>query len=136
MSYNSFMKSIQKCLTTLLAAISLFSPKIALAQVGTAWSGRCVSQGDVATIQGLECLFFNVLQVVAALAGLVFFFMFVSGGFKYLFSGGDDKKVAAAASSLTSAVIGLIGIIASWFVLQLIKNFTGVDVTNFVIPGP
>jgi hypothetical protein len=122
-----------------VTAISLFSPVIALAQNTEAWAAhdsRCVSQGDVATIQGLECLFFNVLQVIAALAGLVFFFMFVSGGFKYLFSGGDDKKVAAAASSLTSAVIGLIGIIASWFVLQLIKNFTGVDVINFVIPGP
>lgn len=114
-----------------------------LAQNTTAWTGRCVGSyypgvsnaGDVASIQGFECLFFNVLQVVAALAGLAFFVMFISGGFNYLFSGNDDKKVAAASSTLTMAIIGLVGVIASYFVLRLIQNFTGVSVTNFIIPG-
>ncbi len=117
-------------------------PISAFAQNTVAWSGRCVGSyygvpntSDVATIQGLECLFFNVLQVIAAIAGLVFFVMFISGGFKYLFSGNDDKKVAAAASTLTTAVIGLIGIIVSWLIVNLIQNFTGLNVTNFIIPG-
>jgi hypothetical protein len=125
------------------AGIFFISPVLVLAQNTTAWTGRCVGSyypsvanaGDVASIQGFECLFFNVLQVVAALAGLAFFVMFISGGFKYLFSGNDDKKVAAASSTLTMAIIGLVGVIASYFVLRLIQNFTGVGVTNFIIPG-
>jgi hypothetical protein len=124
---------------------NLFFAPSALAQTTKNWSsisgGKCLGSSygvtganDVATIQGFECLFFNILQVITAVAGLAFFVMFISGGFNYLFSGNDDKKVAAASSTLTMAVIGLVGIIVSYFILRLIYNFTGVDVTNFVIP--
>lgn len=99
--------------------------------------GRCVSKTnpDVATIQGLECLFYNVLQVIVYFAGIAFLFMFISGGFKYLFSSGEQKAVAAASSTLTMAIIGLVGIIASWLILSFIQKFTGVNVTQFKIPG-
>lgn len=108
------------------------------AQTTQAWSGRCVGTGansDVATIQGLECLFYNVLQIIVMVAGLAFFAMFISGGFKYLFSSNDQKAVAAASSTLTMAIIGLVGIIASWLILSFIQKFTGVNVTIFKIPG-
>lgn len=112
-----------------------------LAQNTTKWedyttsSGQsCVTHGDVATIQGLECLFYNILQIITYIAGIVFIIMFIRGGFSYLFSGGDPKKNAQSSATLTMSVIGLIGIIASWLVLRLIHQFTGVDVTNFVIP--
>lgn len=124
----------------LVSSFFLVTP--ALAQTTSAWSGRCVgtyygvpNTSDVATIQGFECLFFNVLQVITALAGLAFFFMFISGGFNYLFSKNDEKKVAAAASTLTMSIIGLVGIIVSWLILRLIQNITGLNVTNFIIPG-
>jgi hypothetical protein len=122
----------------LLTSYFFLNPTPALAQV--AWSGRCVgnpakNMGDVATIQGVECLFFNVLQVIVTIAGLVFLVMFIAGGFNYVLSNGDPKKAATAASTLTSAVIGLVGIIASWLILRLIQNFTGVTVTLFRIPG-
>ncbi len=96
---------------------------------------RCVQHGDVATIQGFECLFANVLQIIVTVAGLAFFFMFISGGFKYLTGGGDEKKLASASSTLTMAIIGLVGVIASWLILRFIQNFTGVNVTIFQIPG-
>lgn len=100
-----------------------------------AWStNRCVQDG-VATIQGFECLFANVLQFVVFFAGLVFFIMFVTAGFKYFSTNGDPKKVAAASSTLTNAFIGLIGVICSLLILRLIQTFTGVNVTNFAIPG-
>lgn len=112
--------------------LNFFSPPSVLAQ--TPWDeGKCVSNG-IATIGGFECLYRNVLQVIVGLAGLVFFAMFLVGGFKYLTSGGDPKKAASATSTLTSAVIGIVGVIISWFVLLLIKNFTGINVTQFTIP--
>jgi len=112
----------------------LFAPA-ALAQ--GAWTGRCVSSNDVATIQGLECLFYNILQVIVGFAGLAFLVMFVMGGFQYLTSSGDDKKVAAASSTITMAVIGLVGIIVSWLIIKFISDFTGIDkILYFNIPGP
>jgi len=113
------------------------------AQTTRAWSGRCVQTfnvngtviPDVATIQGFECLFYNVLQVIVTIAGLAFLFMFINGGYKYLFSGSEPKAVAAASSAITSAFIGLIGVIASWLIIKLIQDFTGINVTIFKIPS-
>ncbi len=111
---------------------SFWFPSPARAQ--SAWGGACVS-GDVATLQGLECLFANVLQVVTEFAGLAFLIMFIYGGFQYLFSSNDEKKVVASSSTLTMAVIGLVGIIISWLILSFIKTFTGAPVTTFTIPN-
>lgn len=118
---------------------NLFFPTSVFAQ--TEWSettniaeaNTVCSYDGIATIKGFECLYRNVLQVIVGLAGMVFFAMFLVGGFKYLTSGGDPKKAAAATSTLTSALIGIIGVIIAWFVLLLITNFTGVDVTQFTI---
>ena len=105
------------------------------AQAQSAWSGKCVAQGDVATLQGLECLFGNVLQVIVGLAGIIFFVMFINGGFQYLFSSSDQKKVAAASNTLTMAIMGLVGVVASYLILKLIQTITGANVTNFIIPS-
>jgi len=118
-----------------MSKILSFLSKPAYAQTTKKWAGKCVSQGDVATIQGFECLFYNILQVITAIAGLVFLFMFISGGFQYLFSSGDDKKVAASSATLTHSILGLVGIIISWFILRLLGDLTGTTLTDFVIPG-
>lgn len=97
------------------------------------WSGTCVANDDVATIQGFECLFANILKVVMGLAGLAFFAMFIVGGFKYLTSGGDPKKMASATSTLTLSFFSVLGVILAWLILLLIQNFTGVNVTQFRI---
>lgn len=132
----------------ILASLFLFFTSPTYAVGTTEWTGRCVESvtvnpnalgkvtyNDIATVQGAECLFFNVLQIIVFFAGLIFLFMFISGGFKYLFSSGEQKAVAAASSTLTMAVIGLVGIIASWIIISFIQKFTGINITSFVIPG-
>jgi len=91
--------------------------------------------GDVATIQDFNVVFQNIAQVIVYFAGLVFFIMFIKGGFIYLTSGGDPKKAAKATSTLTVAIIGIIGVIVSYLILTFIGNFTGINVTNFQIPS-
>jgi hypothetical protein len=109
----------------------IFFPTPVFAQ--SAWSGTCVNDG-VATIQGLGCVFQNIAQVIVYFAGIVFFFMFIKGGFQYLTSGGDPKKTAKATSTLTMSIVGLVGVIISFLIIKFIQNFTGVNVTDFVIP--
>ncbi len=108
-----------------------FLPHPIFAQ-GTTWSDTCVTNG-VATIGGIECLFENFLKIITPLAGLVFFGMFITGGFKYLTSGGDPKKMASASHTIALSFVAIIGIILSWLILLLIKNFTGVNVTEFKV---
>ncbi|HUV71746.1 MAG TPA: hypothetical protein VMW25_01940 [Clostridia bacterium] len=92
--------------------------------------------GGVATIQGFECIFINLVRVLTPLVGLLLFVMLVIGSFKYLTSGGDPKKTQAAQQTLTFAILGLVLFLGIWFILQAIKLITGVDVTQFRIPGP
>jgi len=60
--------------------------------------------------------------------------MLIVGGFKYLTSGGDQKATASAQQTLTFAVVGLVLLVLAFLVFRLIEQFTGVNVTNFVIP--
>lgn len=102
------------------------------------WASRCYEEtgvGRVATIQGLECIFVRILNIATSLAGLAVFIMLLVGGFKYLTSGGDPKKAQSAKDTLTYAILGLVLVIAAWFILAFIEEFTGVKVTIFKIPG-
>src|SRR3989344_6002856 len=92
-------------------------------------SSRCVSVvggNPVATIQGLECLFQNVVTVVTALAGLAVFIMLLTGGLKYLTSGGGPKAPEQAKGTLSFAVLGLVLIIAAYLILNFLSVFTGI----------
>lgn len=102
------------------------------------WTANCVGgktgeTPDVATLQGLECAFANIVSVALALAGIVVFVMFIFGGFKYLTSGGDPKAVESAKATLTHAVAGVVILVLAFVVLVLIRAVTGVDVTKFQI---
>lgn len=119
-----------------LSLLTLIKPSTVFAQTDwAAQNSKCVANGDVATIQGIECLFANVLQVIVLLAGFAFFVMFITGGFQYLLSSGDPKKVAQSGSTLTMAFLGLVGVIGSWLIIRLIENFTGITLTKFIIPS-
>lgn len=101
---------------------------------------RCVewTSGNfaVAKIQGLECLFKNVVTVVATLAGLALLMMLISGAIKYLTSGGDPKAAEAAKGTLTYAILGLILIVAAYLILSFLSAFTGITgLKGFLIPG-
>lgn len=98
---------------------------------------KCISRGDVATLEGIECAFENVVMVVLALAGIILFIMLLTGGFKFLTSGGDQKQVEAAKGTLTHAIAGLVVLVLAYVIIQLIANVTGASgITNFKIVEP
>jgi hypothetical protein len=107
-----------------MKTLSLIKPAFAQTKV---WSNKCVRNGDVATIQGFECVFYNILQIIMYIAGLVFFAMLINGGFKYIFASGDPKKMASASSTLSLSIVGIIGVIASYFIIELIATLTGIN---------
>ena len=96
--------------------------------------GKDVGTVDVPTLQGIECLFSNVVTTIFALAGVVLFIMFLSGGFKFLTSGGDQKQVEAAKGTLTHAITGLVVLILAFVFIQLIATLTGATgILNFKV---
>ncbi len=89
--------------------------------------------GAPAQLSQLEDIFGNVVTSLLALGGIVLFLMLLSGGFKYLTSGGDPKATEGAQKTLTYAIGGFVLLAGSYMILNIIKTFTGADVTNFVI---
>lgn len=91
---------------------------------------------NVATLKGVEAIFRLILNVATQLAVLAVFIMLIIGGFKYLTSGGDPKATESAQKTITYAILGLVALIGIWLILKFIYVFTGVNVTQFVIPAP
>lgn len=88
-------------------------------------------------LTGLQDVFSNVVSIAIGLAGIVFFVMFIVGGFSYLTAGGDTGKVESAKKTLTYAIAGLVLIALSYLILRLISSFTGVPgILNFQIQQP
>lgn len=55
----------------------------------------------------------------------------IIGGIKFLTSAGEAKAIQAATQSITWALLGILFLAIAWLILQLIQNFTGVEVTKF-----
>jgi hypothetical protein len=90
--------------------------------------------GDINSAEELSCLptyFGNILQAIIPLIGILSFVMILVGGFKILTSAGDAKGMAGGKQTITLAIAGIAMAIISWLVLVLVKNVTGVNVTEF-----
>lgn len=86
---------------------------------------------DAAGLDQIEKIFSNVISVIVGLGFIALLVMLTSAGFKYLMSGGEPKAVQAAHQTVTWALLGMVFMAVAWLILQLIKAFTGVDVTTF-----
>ncbi len=76
----------------------------------------------------------NFLNIAVKLAGIAVFIMLIVGGFKYLTAGGDPKRTQAAGQTITYAIFGIIAVIAAWFIMLFIENFTGINLTGRTEP--
>lgn len=78
----------------------------------------------------VQTLLGNAIRYLMIITSIIFFFIFVYGGIKWITSGGDEKKVAAARSSVTHALIGLGVVFSAWAIMALIKSIFQVDLLN------
>ncbi len=63
-----------------------------------------------------------ILTGILALGALVFFFMLLWGGIRYITSRGDEKAVSEARSTLTNAAVGLLLMISALVIIRLIAE--------------
>lgn len=76
----------------------------------------------------------GLISLVMLVAALLFFFMLIWGGIKWVTSEGDEKKVASARAQITSALIGLAIIFAAWAIVQLINVVFGINILQLELP--
>lgn len=95
---------------------------------------KCGDLGAPACISDIVNVLKNIISILAPIAAIAFLIMLIVGGFQFVTSGGDPKAAGHARATLTFAVIGIILVVASWLILLLIQNLTGVDVTKVEFP--
>ncbi len=88
-------------------------------------AGNVVQLGEVATIQGIECLVRNILASATTFIGLAAFVMLIIGGFLYLTSGSSTKGTEAGRQTITYAIIGIVVALMAYFILQFVAIVTG-----------
>lgn len=71
--------------------------------------------------QNLNALVAWFYYFIVSIAGIAAFFMLVWGGFEWLSSAGSPAKIAEARDKISSALIGLLLILASYLILQVIN---------------
>ena len=76
----------------------------------------------------------GLIQFTMVIAAIVFFFILVIGGIKWITSGGDKGQTETARNQITAASVGLVIVFAAWAILQLIKTFFGIDIFSLTIP--
>lgn len=85
--------------------------------------------------------FISALVTTITITGsLSFVIYFTIGAIKWITAGGDKGKVAEAQSQMTQGAIGLIALVASYFVIGIVGAVLGLDILNpfkalFTAPG-
>ena len=77
------------------------------------------------TIPGIISGAISLIMLVVA---LVFFFMLIWSGLRWVTSQGEEKAVASARAQITNALIGLAIVFAAWAIMKLIEIVFGVSI--------
>jgi len=103
----------------------------ALAQINLLPPGEFNALGEV-TFEGLVSA---AVRFVLLAAALVFFFMLIIGGVRWIFSGGDKTQTESARNQITAALVGLVIVFSAWALVTLINALFQVNIFNLDIPN-
>ena len=112
--------------------MSLFSLAVYAAdQIQLKPKGEFSPLGDL-SIGGIVS---GAIRLVLVVAALVFFFILVVGGIRWIASGGDKAQTENARNQITAALVGLVIVFAAWAIVQLINVFFGIDIFQLTLPS-
>lgn len=70
----------------------------------------------------------TVLPFVFGISGIILIFNLISAGFKMMTSAGDPKAMQMARGKITTSVVGIVILLTSFWIVQLIWKFLGINV--------
>ena len=92
-------------------------PSVDIQSISPTW-GSFNTFGDVISI---------VLKNALVLAGIITLLLLILGGFNVIVSAGDAKKAEQGRGAITGALIGLLLVIGSFWIIQIINRLTGLS---------
>lgn len=118
------MKKLTAGLATAVATMTLAVSEVHAQNLDILPNNDEIEAGGNLTLAGLIASLINGAILISAIAVLLYLLL---GGFQWLTSGGDKGKTEKARNQITSALIGLLIVIASWAIFNLILQFFGID---------
>ena len=70
----------------------------------------------------------NIVPNIYIAAGVVIFFMLILGGWNVLSSASDSHKMEEGKKIINFAIIGLLTVFASYWIIQIIQVVTGLQI--------
>lgn len=86
----------------------------------------CVVNG-VATLNCIPAVFQNAVKAALIFASAAAVFFIIFSGIKFITSGGDPKKIESARHTIMYAILGLLIILLSFLIINLIGFVTGAN---------
>ncbi|MEK7573678.1 MAG: hypothetical protein AAB531_04605 [Patescibacteria group bacterium] len=104
--------------TYLLTPATAFAATVDLCNNSGDFADLCnITSGNFGNVVGAAITLLFVIAVVVALGFLVW------GGLKWILSGGDKSAVEGARNTIVAAIVGLIIVFLSYFILNLVLTF-------------
>lgn len=91
---------------------------------------NCVTNDGIPTLQCIPAVFRNVVNAALTFVGLTALIMIIYSGIKFINSHGDAKQVEGAKNTFTYAIMGLVLVLLSFLIINLISYITKVDCIN------
>jgi hypothetical protein len=117
-----------------IAFLSIFNPKPVYAgtqSLGGEITGvgvfQTVGSGPSTLLGTFLSSLVTTLTIVGSLAFVVYFFI---GTLTWITAGGDKGKIGQAQSQMTQGAIGLIALVAAYFVIGIVGAVLGLDLLN------
>jgi hypothetical protein len=82
----------------------------------------------------LPSIISGLIRGAMVVAAVVFFFILVIGGIRWIASGGDKAATEGARNQITAALIGLVIVFAAWAIVSLINVFFGINIFSLALP--
>ncbi len=121
-------------MTNIITALSslIVHPAFAQGKVVLNPSGSDFTSLTNLTVAGIVS---GAISLAMLAVALIFFFILIAGGLRWVMSEGDQKAVEAARNQITNALIGLAIVFAAFAIMKLIGIVFGIDLLGgFTIP--
>lgn len=82
----------------------------------------------IQTVGAFAYLISNIIGIIVAVAGIIFIFQILIGGFNWLTSSGDKARLEKAQHTLLNAIIGLAVVLAAYALISLVGGILGFDI--------
>ncbi len=76
----------------------------------------------------------NFINIIFGVAGIIFFFMLIRGGYEYLMSGADKEAVQKATKRMTTAFVGIALIFSVYALVFVVEALFGISLLSLNIP--